>query len=103
MSKIAIIETGGKQYFVENGAVLRVEKLASSKAGDTVSFDKVLLLDDGSKTEIGAPYIDGVKISAEIIAQGRAKTVRVIKYRPKSRYFKKRGHRQEYATVRVSF
>lgn len=102
MAKIAIIETGGKQYLVEDGAVLKVEKLIGSKKGDTVSFDNVLLTDDGSKTEVGAPYISGAKVSAEIVAEGRHPTVRVIKYRPKSRYFKKKGHRQEYAAVKIS-
>ncbi len=102
MAKIAIIETGGKQYLVEDGAVLKVEKIIGSKVGSTITFDKVLLTDDGSNTQVGAPFIDGAKVSAEIIDEGRYPTVRVIKYRPKSRYFKKRGHRQEYATIKIS-
>lgn len=102
MAKIAIIETGGKQYLVEDGAVLKVEKIVGSKAGSTVKFDKVLLTDDGSNTQVGAPFIEGAAVTAEIVAEGRHQTVRVIKYRPKSRYFKKRGHRQEYTEVKVT-
>lgn len=103
MAKIAIIETGGKQYVVMQDSVLRVEKLAGShKAGDKVTFDKVLLTDDGSETKVGAPYLKGAEVSAELVEEGRADKVTVIRYRQKSRYFKKRGHRQPYAKVRIT-
>ena len=103
MAKIAIIETGGKQYVVTDGSVLSVEKLSDShKAGDKVTFDKVLLIDDGDQTKVGAPYVDGAKVSAELIEQGRADKVTVIRYRQKSRHFVKRGHRQPYAKVRIT-
>ena len=101
MSKIAVIETGGKQYVVTDGAVLNVEKLPETKGGK-ISFDKVLLVDDGSKAEIGAPYIKGAKIEAELVAEGRDQKVTVIHYRAKSRYFKKRGHRQHFSKVKIS-
>ena len=103
MAKIAIIETGGKQYVVTQDSVLQVEKLANGhKAGDKVTFDKVLLVDDGKETKVGAPYVSGAKVSAEFVAAGRAPKVTVIRYRQKSRYYKKKGHRQPYSKVRIT-
>jgi large subunit ribosomal protein L21 len=103
MAKIAIIETGGKQHLVTEGSVYTIEKLKGShKAGDALVFDKVLLIDDGSSTKVGAPYIDGAKVSAELVSEGREKKVTVIHYRQKSRYFKKAGHRQPFAKVKIT-
>ena len=103
MAKIAIIETGGKQYVVTQDTVLSVEKLKDAKnAGDKITFDKVLLTDDGASTTVGAPYIAGAKVTGELIENGRAQKINVIRYRQKSRYFKKRGHRQPYAKVRIT-
>lgn len=103
MAKIAVIETGGKQYVVAAGSVLRIEKLSGArKAGDKFTFDKVLLTDDGSETEIGAPYVAGAKVAAELLEEGRSKKVTVIRYRPKSRHFVKKGHRQPYSKVRIT-
>ena len=114
MAKIAIIETGGKQYLVTQDSVLNVdpirnkssngaEKLSGTgKAGDKIIFDKVLLTDDGRETKVGAPYVAGAIVSAELVEEGRNPTVTVIKYREKSRYFKKRGHRQPYSKVRIT-
>jgi large subunit ribosomal protein L21 len=102
MAKIAIIETGGKQYVVTDGSVLTVEKITGSSKGSKVSFDKVLLVDDGSKITVGAPHISGAKVSAEIMEEGKADKVRVIRYRQKSRYFKKKGHRQPYAKIKIT-
>lgn len=101
MAKIAIIETGGKQYLVTNDSVLSVEKLPAAKDGK-VTFDKVLLVDDGSETKVGTPYISDAKVSAELVEEGRAKKVTVIRYRQKSRHFVKRGHRQPYTKVRIT-
>lgn len=99
----AIIETGGKQYLVSEGDILKVEKITGDyKAGDSVVFDKVLLTDDGSTTQIGEPYLKGAKVEAEVKSIGRAKKVVVIKYKAKSRYFKKRGHRQPFFEVKVT-
>ena len=100
MAKIAIIETGGKQYVVTDGMSLTIEKLPESKGGK-ISFDKVLLVDDGSKTEVGSPYIKGASVSADHVEEGRDKKVVVIHYRQKSRYFKKRGHRQPFTKVKI--
>lgn len=103
MAKIAIIETGGKQYVVTQDSVINVELVkGAEKAGDKITFDKVLLTDDGAKTQIGAPYVSGAKVSAELVENGRAAKVTVIRYRQKSRYAKKRGHRQPYAKVRIT-
>ena len=101
MAKIAIIETGGKQYLVMQDSVLSVEKLPAEKSGK-ITFDKVLLTDDGKETKVGAPYITGAKVSGELIEEGRVAKVTVIRYRQKSRYFKKRGHRQPYTKVRIT-
>lgn len=103
MAKIAIIETGGKQYVVTQDSVLDIEKLAGAhKEGDEITFDKVLLTDDGKETRVGAPYVSGAKVTAELVEEGRDSKVTVIRYRQKSRYFKKKGHRQPYAKVRIT-
>ncbi len=102
MAKIAIIETGGKQYVVTKDSVLNVETVGADKAGSKITFDKVLLTDDGSKTTVGAPYIKGAEVTAELVEIRKAPKVTVIRYREKSRYTKKRGHRQSYAKVRIT-
>jgi large subunit ribosomal protein L21 len=101
MAKIAVIETGGKQYLVTEGTVLTVEKLDAEK-GSKVAFEKVLLVDDGAKTQVGSPTVKGAKVSAEVVADGRDKKITVIHYRAKSRYFKKRGHRQHFSKVKIT-
>ena len=103
MAKIAIIETGGKQYLVTQDSVLSVEKITGvDKAGSKITFDKVLLTDDGKETKVGSPYVTGAVVSAELVEEGREKKISVIRYRQKSKYFKKRGHRQPYAKVRIT-
>ena len=103
MKEFAIIETGGKQYLVSEGDTLRIEKITGEfKPGDSLVFDKVLLTDNGSTTNIGEPYLKGATVSAEIKKIDRAKKVVVIKYKAKSRYFKKRGHRQPYFDVKIT-
>lgn len=103
MAKFAIIETGGKQHLVTEGSVLRIEKLKGThEAGEKLTFDKVLLVDDGASTKVGMPFIEGAKVSAELVAEGRAKKVTVIRYRQKSRYYKKKGHRQHYAKIKIT-
>ncbi len=101
--EFAIIETGGKQYMVSEGDTVKIEKISGDfKAGDTVTFDKVLMVDNGADTTIGEPYIKGAAVSAEIQKVARAKKVTVIKYKAKSNYFKKRGHRQPYFEVKIT-
>ena len=101
MAHIAVIETGGKQYVVENGSVLTVEKLPAAKDGKVV-FENVLLVDDGSQVKLGTPYVPGAKVSAEVIEEGRTDKVVVMRYRQKSRYAKKKGHRQPYTKIKIT-
>ena len=96
----AIIETGGKQYVVEGGDKIRVEKL-DVKEGDNVTFDKVLFV-SGDEPKVGAPYVDGAKVEAKVLAQGKAKKVVVYKYKSKKNERKKNGHRQPYTLVEIS-
>ncbi len=101
--EFAVLWTGGKQYSVSVGDTITIEKLASEhKKGDKVTFDKVLLVDNGSDTTIGTPYIAGAKVEGEVTVVGRAQKVTVIKYKQKSRYFKKNGHRQPYLKVTIT-
>lgn len=97
----AIIETGGKQYKVAEGDALTVEKLKNHKAGDTVTFEKVLLVDDGNTTTLGTPYIDGKTIEVELTEHGKGKKLYVQKFKSKSRYKRRLGHRQEQSKVSV--
>lgn len=94
----AVIETGGKQYRVEKGDVLRVEKL-EAEVGGKVVFDKVFLLADGDDVKVGAPYVDGSKVEASVKAHDKAKKIIVYKYKAKKNYRKKQGHRQPYTEV----
>ena len=101
--EFAVIETGGKQYKVYEGGVFSVEKMKGDfKKGDKVSFDKVLMVDDGSNTSIGTPYIKGAKVEGEITLIGRERKVLVVKYKQKSRYLKRKGHRQPYFKIKIN-
>ncbi len=98
--EFAIIETGGKQYQVEVGKKIKIEKLpGTQKKGDTVTFDRVLVVDNGKDTTLGTPYIKGAKVEGVVEALGKGDKIRVVKYKPKSRYRKVRGHRQPYVEV----
>lgn len=98
----SVIQTGGKQYVVKAGEALKVEKLAGDfTKGDKVTFDKVLLTSIGGTTVIGTPFIDGATVIADFEEQGRNKKVVVIKYKQKSRYFKKNGHKQPHTKVTI--
>ena len=101
MSKMAVIKTGGKQYLVKEGDVLSIEKLDGQMEGAKVSFDEVLLLDDGATTKTGAT-LKGAKVGGEVVEAGRAKKVTIIRYKAKSKYFKKRGHRQPFTKVKIT-
>ena len=95
----AVIETGGKQYMVENGDVLYIEKL-DAEDGDTVEFDVVAVsTDDGIKA--GTPYVDGAKVTAEVLKTGKAKKIYVSTYKPKKGEKRKMGHRQPYTKVEI--
>ena len=100
--EFAVIQTGGKQYKVSEGSFVSIEKLGNEyKKGDKVTFDKVLLVDDGKDTTIGTPHIKGAKVEAEIVEIGRARKVMVVKYKQKSRYLKRNGHRQPFFKVKI--
>lgn len=101
--EFAVIKTGGKQYKVSVGDTVNIEKVRGEfKEGDKITFDKVLLVDNGKDTTIGTPYIDGAKVEAVLEKIGRAKKVTVIKYKQKSRYYKKNGHRQPFFKVKIA-
>lgn len=99
----AVIATGGKQYRVHEGGHVKIEKLpGDSKEGSTVNFDHVLLLEKGGETKIGTPTLEGSKVSGEVVKIARYPKVVVIKYKAKSNYFKKRGHKQPYFLIKIS-
>jgi large subunit ribosomal protein L21 len=101
--EFAVIQTGGKQYKASVGSVLSIEKIKGEYSkGDKLSFDKVLLVDDGKDTTIGTPYINGASVGAEIIEIGRARKVLVMKYKQKSRYLRRNGHRQPFFKVKIT-
>ena len=106
--ELAVIKTGGKQYVVAPGATVTIEKLGRGaatqvlKKGDTVTFDEVLMTDNGKETTVGAPTVKGAKVSGTVQMVGRAKKVEVVKYKAKSRYLKRRGHRQPYVKVKIN-
>lgn len=95
----AIIKTGGKQYKVEEGQTLYIEKLAQ-ETGETVEFDEVVFV-GGESVKVGAPLVDGAKVTAKVEKQGRAKKLHVMKYKPKKGYHRKQGHRQPYTKVTI--
>ena len=99
---LAIIKTGGKQYKVKVGAKIRVEKLEAAE-GEEVKFSSVLLMaqEDGTRLQLGRPEIADAAVAGKILQQARAKKIDVIKYKQKSRYFKKYGHRQPYFEIKI--
>ena len=97
---LAVIKTGGKQYIVTPGQKLKIEKIEKA-VGEEFVFDEVLLFSDGKKIEIGHPLVTTVVVKAKVILQGRAKKVTSIKFKPKTRYKKKIGHRQPYTEIEI--
>ena len=97
----AIIETGGKQHRVQPGEILRVEKIEAA-TGASVDFDKVLLVSDGENVKIGAPYVAGSKVTAEVVEQGRHDKVRILKFRRRKHHMKQAGHRQWYTAIKIT-
>lgn len=99
--EFAIIRTGGKQYRVEAGQKLKVEKIKTAADGSVV-FDDVLLVSDGKTTKVGTPQVAGAKVEGKLVKQGRAKKIIVFRYHSKTRYKKKKGHRQEFTEVEIT-
>ena len=96
----AVIETGGKQYRVQEGDVLFVEKLNVTE-GETINFDKVLLVGKDGEVVIGKPVVEGATVQATVVEQGKGKKVVVFKYKAKKNYKRKQGHRQPYTRVKI--
>ena len=96
----AVIETGGKQYRVQEGDVVTIEKLNVS-AGDDITFDRVLILNDGEKVQVGTPIVEEAKVFGTVVENGKAEKVIIFKYKAKKDYRKKQGHRQPYTMVKI--
>ncbi|MCG6886055.1 MAG: 50S ribosomal protein L21 [Proteobacteria bacterium] len=97
----AVIETGGKQYRVEQGQSIKVEKLNADE-GASVDLDKVLLVADGDDVKIGAPYLEGGMVKAMVKSHGRGKKIRIIKFRRRKHSRKTQGHRQAYTELEIT-
>jgi len=97
----AVIVSGGKQHRVSEGETLKVEKLAV-EAGSSVEFDQVLLVANGEEIKIGAPVVDGAKVSAEVVAHGRGKKVRIMKFKRRKHHMKQMGHRQWFTEIKIT-
>lgn len=98
--KFAVVETGGKQYKVSAGQKLKVEKL-EAETGASLTLDKVLLVADGEDVKVGAPYVEGAKVETKVLSQGRHDKKIVFKYHSKTRYKKKKGHRQHFTELEI--
>jgi len=97
----AVIKTGGKQYRVEEGQTLRVEKIEAD-AGSSIDLDEVLMVANGDDIKIGAPYVESGKVSAEIVEHGRGDKIRIIKFNRRKHYRKQAGHRQSYTAIKIT-
>jgi large subunit ribosomal protein L21 len=96
----AVIKTGGKQYLVKEGDILSIEKLAG-QVGEKIIFDQILLIGNNQKIKIGQPLVKDAKVEAEILEQGKGPKVKVIKFKRKVRYHRKKGHRQPFTKVKI--
>ena len=97
----AVIQTGGKQHRVSEGDTLKVEKLAADE-GAAVELDKVLLVADGNDIKVGAPYVEGGKVTATVKSHGRGKKVNIIKFKRRKQHLKRQGHRQWYTELQIT-
>ena len=98
---LAIIKTGGKQYLVEPGNKIKIEKI-KEKEGKEVTFKGVLLVEKNKKLEVGTPLVKGAKVIGKVLSQGKGKKVVILKYKPKTRYKVKKGHRQPFTEVEIT-
>ena len=101
MTTYAIVNTGGKQYRVQPGDTIRVESLPGDE-GDLVELEDVRMVSDEGEVTLGSPTVAGAKVTAEILGRGKAKKIIVFKYKAKTRYRKKNGHRQQYTELRIT-
>ena len=97
----AVVATGGKQYRIKVGDIIKVESL-KVEAGDKIEFDQVLMVSDGENIEIGAPLLDGKVVSAEVLSNGRHKKVRIIKFKRRKHHMKQMGHRQNFTELKIT-
>jgi len=97
----AVIKTGGKQYRVQEGDVIKLEQLPG-EVGQEISFDEVLMLSDGDKITCGTPLIKNAVVKAEVVEHGRHKKIRIIKFRRRKHYMRRMGHRQNYTQVKIT-
>jgi large subunit ribosomal protein L21 len=97
----AVIQTGGKQYRVKEGTTLKIEKLELG-AGDDIEFDNVLMVQSGDTVKIGQPFIEGSKVTATVVSQGRHKKIKIIKFRRRKHHMKQMGHRQYYTEIQIT-
>jgi large subunit ribosomal protein L21 len=97
----AVIVSGGKQYRVKKGQILKLEKL-EEESGANLKFDKILMISDGENIQLGAPYLSGFTVMAEVISQGRDKKIRIIKMKRRKHHMKRMGHRQYYTEVKIT-
>jgi large subunit ribosomal protein L21 len=99
--KKAVIKTGGKQYLVQEGDKIKIEKI-DKEVGEEIIFDEVLLLkNEKGEIKIGQPFLKDVKVIGKVLSQGKGKKIIVLKYKPKRRYRVKKGHRQKYTEVEI--
>jgi large subunit ribosomal protein L21 len=96
----AVVATGGKQYKVQEGEILRVEKLVG-EIGSQVAFDQVLMLSDGETVKVGQPILEGIQVKGHIVEQGKSKKILIFKYKRRKRYRRKQGHRQLFTAVKI--
>jgi len=101
LSTYAIVRTGGKQYRVEPGDTIRVESLPVEE-GDTIELDDVLMLSTEDGVSLGTPRVDGAKVTAEVVGNGKGKKIVIFKYKAKTRYRRRNGHRQRYTDLKVT-
>ena len=101
MNNFAVIETGGKQYCIGENDLITIEKLDECEEGKTITFDKVLLVDDGVETNVGSPYVSNKKVTGVVEKIGRQKKISVMRFRAKSNYRRHYGHRQPFCSVRI--
>ncbi|MEQ8483258.1 MAG: 50S ribosomal protein L21 [Pseudomonadales bacterium] len=97
----AVFTSGGKQHRVTEGEVVRLEML-DAEPGQQVEFDRVLLVADGDNVAVGAPYVDGGKVTGEVVGHDRARKIRIIKFRRRKNYMRRQGHRQWFTDVKIT-
>ncbi len=98
----AVIQTGGKQYKVKASEILKIEKLENSKSDSKIEFKEILAYGDDKKIEVGTPFLDGAKVEAELIKNGKNRTILIFKKRRRKNSRRKNGHRQQYSLIKIS-